>query len=151
MSVDRATRGGTMKKQTIRCAIILIGLLVIANGSTIVAAAQSPTTIEPMYVGIARMIPEISISSSGVITCTDLVKLHDGYSANVTWELESGTGNRLTPKYTWRDSGTGSLSLSAKRDAIHGYSYRLKTSVKVYNSSGTLVDDEVKYSRTVSY
>ena len=137
-------------KKTIRCAIILLSLIITTNCGIWATAAQS-TSIEPMYVGLSRMTPELSISPSGTIYCTDKVKLRSSYSANVTWELQSGTGAQLTGIATWRDSGTSELTLDATRYATRGYSYRLKTSVKVYNSSGTLVDDEVKYSRTVSY
>lgn len=137
-------------KKPIRCAIILLSLIITANCGIWATATQS-SSAEPMYVGLARMTPELSISSSGIISCTDKVKLRSGYSANVTWELQSGTGSQLTGITSWTDSGTTELILDTTRRATHGNNYRLKTSVKVYNSGGTLVDDEIKYSRTVSY
>ena len=138
-----------MRKVTFRISVVFLLLLSVLS-SGLSASASNTTPIEPMYIGITSMSPEISISSTGVITCTDRVMLKKGYKADVIWELQSGT-SRLTTTSTWKDSGTSAIPLRVERDAIRGYSYRLKTSVKVYNSSGTLVDDEVKYSRTVSY
>lgn len=139
-----------MRKITAPFAIILGSLLVfMCNG--IWASAAQPTPIEPMYTGISRLLPEISISKDGVITCSDVITLRSGYSANVTWELQSGTGAQLTSMATWKDSGTSRLTLNATRIASRGYTYRLKTAIKVYNSNGVLVDDEVKYSRSLSY
>ena len=152
MSVDRMPKGEItiIKKQILRCALILMSLLVV-TGSSLTATAAQPSPVEPMYVGLSRMKPELSISTTGTISCSDRVKLYTGYSANVTWELQSGTGTQLTTISTWKDSGTFELTLNATRQAVRGNNYRLKTSVKVYNSSGTLVDDEVKYSNIVSY
>lgn len=139
-----------MKKQTVRCVVIFLTLIITVNSGLMASAAQL-VPIEPMYTGLMRLKPDVSISSSGTITCTDTVTLKGGYSANVVWELQSGTGYTLTGTSTWTKSGTSVLSLNVTRQAIRGNNYRLKTSVKVYNSSNQLVDDEVMYSKTVSY
>lgn len=139
-----------MRKQTIRCIIVFLILIITTNSGLVVFAAQ-PDTIEPMYTGLMRVKPDISISSSGTITCTDTVTLKGGYSADVVWELQSSTSYAFTGTSTWTNSGTSVLSLNATRQAIRGYNYRLKTSIKVYNSNSQLVDNEVVYSKIVSY
>ena len=84
-------------------------------------------------------------------TALDLVTIKTGYSANITWTLQGGSGREFKPIATWTSSGGTRHPLDASRIADKGSSYRLKTSIKVYNSSGTLVDDEVKYSSVVTY
>lgn len=138
-----------MKKRIMQCVLVVMCLIAgISNGA--MALAAMPDQIEPMYVGLEKMNPKISISS-GTLSCEDLVTIKNGYSAEIVWELLSGTGTPTNPIATWKRSGTGVLPLLATRAATPGYNYRLKTSVKVYNSTGTLVDNVTKYSTAISY
>lgn len=138
-----------MKKRSIRMFAVLMGLIVVLGNSTMASAAQS-VPIEPMYVGLVKIRPIVTISS-GTVYCNDLVTVKDGYSANVTWTLQGGPESKFNPIYTWTSFGGTRHPLDTNRSANRGYSYRLKTSVKVYDSSGNLVDDEIKYSNVGSY
>ena len=138
-----------MKRHTAKSIVVLMSLLIILGSGTTALAAQ-PSAIEPMYIGLLRADPLVTISS-GTVFCKDLVTIKTGYSANITWTLQGGPGREFKAIATWTSSGGTRHPLDASRIADKGSSYRLKTSIKVYNSSGTLVDDEVKYSRVVTY
>ena len=138
------------RRQSIRCAAISLVLLLSLNAGNF-ASAVTADPIQPMYIGIVSLFPHVTISSSGVITCSDTVILKNGYSADVTWELNYGSGGNLSNRLTWTASGSRNISLSKERYASRGYSYQLKTSAKVYDSSKNCVETAVKYSPVVSY
>lgn len=117
------------------------------------AAVVEPLPVEPMYTGISGIKPSLTISSSGYASCVDTVKLRVGYSADVTWELQrsSKTANTWTTQMTWKDSGSGVLSLSKHQFVTSGYKYRLQASVDVYNSDGARVESSVVCSNIVIY
>lgn len=137
-----------MMRHTLQRATITLMLVLIAISGISVSAAQTEP-LQPQYTGLVNISPSLTISS-GTISCTDYITIKPGYTADVTWQLLGGT-DKLTPIATWTDSGSNVLLLNKTRVAISGYSYRLKTNVKVYNSTGKLVDDVTKFSVTVSY
>lgn len=128
---------------------VLLAVLMVSGSAT--AFAAMPETVEPMYTGILSVRPEIKIGHLGEISCTDTVSVRSGYTASVTWELQYGQNGNWAKNMTWEKSGTGNISLKTTRYAMSGFSYRLKTTVKVYNAKGTLVESPVKYSTVVSY
>lgn len=136
-----------MRHMLQRATITLMLVLITVGGISVSAAQTEP--LQPLYTGLSRISPNLTISS-GTIFCEDTIMVRSGYTANVTWELQGGI-DKLTPITTWTDSGSNILQLNKTRVAISGYSYRLKTNVKVYNSTGKLVDDVTKFSVTVSY
>ena len=56
---------------------------------SVVAGAVDTQQMEPFYKGIASMQPSVVISSSGSANCLDKVLLKSGYTANVTWTLQT--------------------------------------------------------------
>ena len=63
-----------MKKRSIRMFAVLMGLIVVLGNSTMASAAQS-VPIEPMYVGLVKIRPIVTISS-GTVYCNDLVTVY---------------------------------------------------------------------------
>lgn len=139
-----------MKRTILKCTAILLGFVCMVSG-TFPAMAAMKDPIQPMYTGISYFQPNISINSSGKVTCTDTVRIKSGYSAKITWELQALKNNQWTTEKTWSDSGSGTRSLGRSQYVASGYNYRLTTTVKAYNSSNVLVDDEWKASTIVSY
>lgn len=139
-----------IKQRAIQCIAFFV-CLIFPLSLGISAKAATPEPIQPMYIGIVSLSPRVVISPTGTISCADTVSLKNGYSADVTWELNYGTGSKLSNLSTWTTSGKGEITLSKGRQAIHGYNYQLKTTAKVYNSSGKYVETAVKYSSVVSY
>lgn len=109
---------------------------------------RQPEIVEPLYVGVISRSCVLSISS-GVATCKGTVNLKSNYSANLTMKLQrSANGTSWTTLQTW--SGTGT-SLTKSRSISSGYKYRCTFNIKVYNSSGTLVDNITATSAIKSY
>lgn len=140
-----------MLKKTPCQMVVAVLLAVFLVGGSATAFAAMPETVEPMYTGISSVRPVITINRLGEISCTDSVSVKSGYTAKVTWELQYGQNGNWAKNMTWEKSGTGNISLNATRNALSGFDYRLKTTVKVYNAKGTLVESPVKYSAVVSY
>lgn len=138
-----------MMQRTCQRVVVLCFLLLALVGS-IPSLAVEDNTITPKYTGLVDIAPSISISS-GTIYCNDVVTVKSKYTANLTWELQQGTGSSFSTVSTWKESGTGTLSLSKMRLAMHGNSYRLRATAKVYDSNGRLVDNVTKYSATITY
>lgn len=138
------------KRQSIQYVVVSLILLLSLNAGSIASAVTSDP-IQPMYVGVVSLFPNVKISSAGIVTCTDTVTLKNGYSADVTWELSYGSGGNLSNHSTWTASGSKNISLNKARYAVHGYSYQLKTTAKVYDSSKKYVETVVKYSPVASY
>lgn len=100
-------------------------------------------TIEPCYVGVNSSSCNLSISS-GTATCRGAVTLKSGYTASLTLKLQrSKDGSSWTTLKTWTATGT---SINKSYYVSSGYKYRATFNVKVYNSSGTLVDNFTKTS-----
>lgn len=105
-------------------------------------------TIQPCYVGVNSSSCSLSISS-GTATCKGTVNLKSNYTASLTLKLQRSTdGNSWTTLKTWSATGT---SISKSSGVSSGYKYRATLNVKVYNSSGTQVDNFTVKSATKSY
>lgn len=146
-------KGGRMRlkdRKSIKYMAISLMLLFSLNAGNFALAANTDS-IQPMYVGVVSLFPHVKVTSAGLVVCTDTVTLKNGYSADVTWELNYGAGGNFSNRSTWTASGSRNISLYKERYAVRGYSYQLKTSAKVYDSSKNYVETVVKYSPVVSY
>lgn len=139
-----------MKRRCTKFVLVLLGVMCILGGTASALAAVN-LPVQPMYVGVTTVQPLLTIKSSGKAQCVDKIYVKSGYSANITWELQSKNNGAWITLATWYDSGSGTISLDRYRYVSHGYDYRLKTSFKVYNSSNVLVDDTYKCSSVISY
>lgn len=105
--------------------------------------------VSPRYTGTSTIVTDLSISSTGKATCAGTVVLYSGYTATLTMKLQQYNGSYWTTIQTWSTSDSKSLSKSYYVSS--GYSYRVVTSAKVYNSSGTYVETPSVTSATKSY
>jgi hypothetical protein len=111
--------------------------------------------IEPEYVGVSVLGTNLTVSTSGTLSCTGYATIKSTYYGYATWTLQKSkqTNNNYQGIATWTDDGYGytTLSLNKTRQAVSGYKYRIEMNLKVYNSSGTKVDDITVYSPIVYY
>ena len=141
-----------MNKQNIPklCSLILIVCLLIPSAF----AAQGGDDAElPMYTGLSSFSASLSISSGGSASCySGAAASNSTYSVVLTMRLQQSTDrlNWITMK-TWTSSGAIMPSLSKSYQVVSGYYYRLYCTAKVYNSSGTLLGTNTKYSSVESY
>lgn len=138
-----------MKK---RISKLLSTILVLSCITTAFSSATATSIVQPRYTGIASISAALRIPSGGASVPYGSVYVRDGYSADMTLELQrSSNGYSWSTIKDWTTSGTGVLTLEKTYYVTPGYDYRAKCSVKVYNSSGALVDNTYEYSATVSY
>lgn len=139
-----------MKRLLLGC-IVAVLLVSCFAGARISASASTVTAVQPRYTGIVSVRPYLTIQALGKAQCTDRVLVKSGYSAMVTWELQSNANGTWGTLATWRNSGSGTLSLDTYRYVTKGAEYRLKTSFKAYDAADILVDDTYFCSSSVSY
>ena len=140
-------------KKRITSGILILVLVLTSVASA--ASANSPTTeaIQPRWTRIFSLTASLDISSSGRADCSSNAMLRiSGDSADLTMSLQrSSNGTSWTTVKTWTESGRGSISMDESWYVLSGYFYRVKATVEVYNSSGTLVESATAYSATVEY
>lgn len=131
-----------MKVKTVKrilCVILTVALLM--SGTSAFAG-----DVTPRYTGTSAIATDLSVSSTGKASCMASIVLYSGYTATLTMKLQQYNGSYWT---TWSTSDSKSLSKSYYVSS--GYSYRVVTSAKVYNSSGTYVETPSVTSATKSY
>lgn len=109
--------------------------------------------ISPQFTAILSMSAGLSINSSGKATCAGSVTpSNDTYTADMTVSLEKSTGNGWSTIKSWTGSGTGyfGVVIDAYYYVTSG-TYRVCTTAKIYNSSGTLLETESFYSAERTY
>lgn len=136
--------------------IMTIVLAFLLLCCTLEAFAIDSDTIEPVhpeYEGAGKISASISLSSTGILTCSSVVTIEAGHTADVTWVLQGKKGGTWATKATWTASGTGykNCSLNTARVAVRGYSYRLKATAEISDSSGPHVETVVAYLSVVTY
>lgn len=136
-----------MKRYIVRSITAFIAALCLLTASFTAGAAG-----QPRYIGIARLTPELIISSSGRSNCTATVKLERGYTADVTMKLEYSIDKDTWYQETsWSASGSGIIDINKTYFVSSGYYYRVAVTANVYNNNGQLVENPTKYSPTVKY
>ena len=125
---------------------VLMAVAILASGMT-VAAADIPT---PYYDATARITASLSISTSGLASCSGAITLSDSScSASLTMKLQQYTSSGWSTIETW--STSNSTRLSKTRYVTSGYYYRVVTSANVYNSSGKYVESPSATSTSKYY
>ena len=140
-----------MKKTMHRTLCLLLSLICIVSISATFAYAVETSKVDPIepqrYIGIGGVSAGLTINNAGRATCTGDAIAYSGYSVNLTMELQR---DGATIK-TWTNSGTGTVSLSKTYYVTSSHIYQVKTTAKVYSSSGTYVATYSCYSNIESY
>lgn len=119
------------------------------TGSTYSMASKPDNQISVQNIAISDMTNSLTRSGS-TMNCTGKTVVNSGYKANVAMELQQYDGGWVTIK-SWNSTGGTRAELSKSYSVSSGYSYRLKTTHRAYNSSGSLVESIEKYSSTITY
>lgn len=142
-----------MKKWVSRLVAFVFALacLITVTAPTYALFVDTPSIdpVEPAYVGILSTRCSISISSTGTAKVTSSVQVDSGYTMSVTLKLQRSRDNSA-----WSTLGTwtgSTAQISKTKTVTSGYYYRSQVTVKVYNSSGTLVETVTKSSSSIYY
>ena len=142
-----------MKKKTLSLLLALClaftgAVLPLKAGAVDVTSPADSKLAQPRYVGMALASGSLVIDGK---TCSagGNVVTYSGYTSNITATLQQcppgGNWGVVTTWYSTMLPGGGS-SVGGSYPGISGYRYRVLFHFRVYNSAGTCVDDEYRYS-----
>ena len=129
-------------KRSIRTAAALLLLL-----GTLTANLSAVQAVEPRYIGTARITSSLNISKSGAATCNGKAVLWDGYTADLTVELQKD-GSTIK---TWTSSGSGTVTAGGTYYVPSGHTYVVVTTATVYDSNSKVVESPSMDSAERSY
>ncbi|KAF5065286.1 hypothetical protein [Oscillibacter sp.] len=138
-----------MKKAIVRISALIFALCCLVTTSAFAVSSTSVDTIQLRYTGIDSVSPYLTISSKGYATCNVVVQPSNGYSVDVTLELQQdGTSIK-----SWSGSATypKTLSLGDSLFVVKGHSYQVVANAVIKNSSGRVVSSPTSSSKIVSY
>ena len=130
--------------------VLLAVMLVAALVVPAMAAVKEPS-VSPCYSYIEGLSASLSINSWGLTDCYASGVVYGGDSVVFTCSLQQYNGSYWSTVKSW-SSTTKPTATIAKNYAVYsGYTYRVKASCSVYNSSGTLLENGYIYSNEVYY
>jgi hypothetical protein len=119
----------------------------------VVQDARTQGVITPQYTYISLLNAGLSINSSGKANCIGLASAYDAsHTTKLTVELQKSSASGWSTIKSWSASSTGTYVADVYEDyyVVYG-TYRVCATAKVYNASGTLLENKSAYSDTVTY
>jgi len=132
--------------------LMVILAAVPAYGATDeVKSAGTQGGITPQYTHIATLNSGLEINSSGKAICSGKASAYNSsHTIILTVELQK-SGDWSNVKF-WSASATGGSVARIEEDCyVARGTYRVCTTAKVYNASGTLLESKSIYSATIKY
>lgn len=139
-------------KKKIFCTLssVVMVFCVLTASLSVGATVDSNSSIQPFWIGLSSLKADLIISSFGLAECDGEVKLKNGYTADMTMELQRSTNLAAWETVnSWTASGGGTLELNKSYYVATGYYYRVEVSADVYNAYGTLIESPSKTSSIV--
>lgn len=143
-----------MKKLII---ISLVSFILIFSAIPAYAADTAKLSTEkevaPRFIAILSMAAGLSINSWGKATCSGLVTPRDNsYTSDLTVSLQKSTGSGWSSIKSWSGSGVGFAGVIIEgHHYVTSGTYRVCSTAKVYDSSGTLLETQSFYSAERTY
>ncbi len=131
----------------IAAASILIGAQGAYASNYLMEGGVTDSIITPRYTELFEYYCELSVSSSGVLTCFAKTKVYSPSIAGVKVELQQN-GSTITG---WSSKGGTIANVDKTYSATKGNTYRLRTTYYAYDKSGNELEKIVGYSNEVSY
>ena len=117
----------------------------------VVASVSSAEMVSPMYITIGDINATLTVQS-GQANCGGTVSLNSIlYGADITVTLQKKNGNNWAYVSSWSDSGSVLVSSNGSASVSTGYTYRVRASVTVKDSSGNVVERGSAYSAQKTY
>ena len=117
----------------------------------VVASVSSAEMVSPMYITIGDINATLTVQS-GQANCGETVSLNSiSYGADITVTLQKKNGNNWAYVSSWSDSGSVLVSANGSVSVSTGYTYRVRASVAVKDSSGNVVERGSAYSAQKTY
>ena len=132
------------------CAILAFAVIIACVIPAMGAVIEQP--VSPKYTYIAKLSAALSINkNTGVASCGGSCSAPGGASIKLTCRLQRYNGSSWTTVNTWSTTATQATAINKYSAVASGYTYRVRITCSVYNSSGTLVESGTCYSNQVVY
>lgn len=132
------------------CLLTAILTLCVSTSAVSPQEAVDLSEITPRYAYIRNANASLTITSGLADGSATVSASSSSYDVELTVELQQNRSGWDTIK-TWSDSGARYASTGGSWYVTSGYDYRVKASVSIKDSSGSIIEDTTFYSRTVSY
>jgi hypothetical protein len=148
-------QGGFFMKKII--IISLVSIILIFSAFPVYAGdTANPGTenkIAPRFTAILSMSAGLSIDSWGKATCSGFVTPQsNSYTSVLTVSLQKSTSSGWSTIKSWTGSGVGFAGVVIEgHHYVASGKYRVCSTAKVYDSSGTLLEMESFYSAERTY
>lgn len=135
-------------------ALLMITLLAVPALAVESDSYSSDSMMTPNYTYIWQMSAGLKISSAGKAHCSGSVDISDdSFHAELTITLQKKSNGTWVNVKSWSDSETGKSALIIEEDYyVANGTYRVTTTAKIYNSTGTkLLESEPFSSQERTY
>ena len=135
---------------------ILLVVMILLSGTTVLAVNDTDKDDGLYgldYVGIATLYGGLSISGTGLATCSGSVRLSNNtYTVYLVVALEQYSGGSWSSVAYWQNSGSGysGTDVVAYRYVAHG-TYRVRSTGTVFDQYGSFVEQASVYSPSRTY
>lgn len=131
---------------------VILAVMLLAALAMPAMAAEEESTISPRYTYIQYMSAGLDIDDTwGLTDCSAGCTVYGGDSVILTCSLQQYNGSYWTTIKSWTSTTKPSALITKNYGVYSGYTYRVKASCSVYNSSGTLIESGTCYSNQVYY
>lgn len=142
--------------------LVCLGILVLTvvffavpayAAAEVVQNTGTQGVITPQYTYISLLSPGLSINSSGKANCQGFASAYDdSHTTRLTVELQKSSASGWSTIKSWSASATGtSIAGIEENYYVVSGTYRVCATAKIYNASGTLLENKSAYSNTVTY
>lgn len=143
-----------MKKKVVNRVVLtlaMVAALCSMTGSAFAVGTNVPTVsaemISPRYATIRSLSASLTISSSGRASCRVEVSLYGSYTGEISMYLQDRSSGWQTVK-SWSSNGGACDGSYYVPDED---TYRVMGVLRVYNSTGKLVETATTYSNEISF
>ena len=126
---------------------IVASLLVVCIMLALALPCLAAEGVSPRYTHLDRVNSSISISNSGIVTCSANGRTSiAGYTVRITCTYQYYNGVGWSKLATWYNTGTGTASVNQQSTVREGFSqYRIYVNYSVYDTTGTRVESVSEY------
>lgn len=133
-----------MRKKFI-CIVVAVIMLMAMPQAVFAKAVDGGNTVSPMWTYITDIVA--TLNRSGDIEASASVNGSNKFSITAT--LQEKNGSSWSEVDSWSETTTIYGDIIESYPLESGVSYRVKVTVKVYNSAGKVIETATKYSATV--
>lgn len=147
-----------MKRRKLLCLLCLFAIITSCSTEIVnareYANPSTVSTIEPRYIAIMNNNPVISLSNRTIYIDSSVYIIGNyTYSVEIILQRSNSSTSWSTPTNVnrWENEGSGNLrtTFSYSNSAAPNLYYRVECTIRIYNSNGSLIEEDTQYSSVV--